>query len=92
MSFVSNHYMITGFRLMLYALDYFHGMWRVMMIDECYISSSNADRESRIETYCVLKGVMDAVGKEAENVRMMLNSRAYNEVNSMTSVRKRQRE
>ncbi|KAG2171258.1 hypothetical protein INT43_004112, partial [Umbelopsis isabellina] len=50
----------TGFRLTVYAVGFFHGMWRVMMLDECFLPSSNEDKESRIEVYSVLKGLMTA--------------------------------
>lgn len=60
----------------MYAVGYFQGMWRVMTVDECYLPSSTEDKESRVEAYSILKGVMEAARGEADFIRKMLNRKA----------------
>jgi hypothetical protein len=48
-----------------------------MMLDECFLPSSNEDKESRIKVYSILKGLMEAARAEANVIRSMLNSDAY---------------
>ena len=76
----------------MYAVSYVYGMWRVMMLDERYLPSTNEDKESRIETYCILKGLMEAVGNEANGIRKMLNNKAYGVENTRSCSRKREKE
>ncbi|KAM3583189.1 hypothetical protein VKS41_004939 [Umbelopsis sp. WA50703] len=83
-------FQVTGFRLTVYAVGYFHGMWRVMMLDECLLPSSNEDKESRVEAYCILKGVMEAARSEANAIRRMLNSKAISMESKERSSRKRE--
>lgn len=86
----SKIFLKVGFRLTVYAVGYFHGMWRVMMLDECFLPGTNQDKESRIETYCILKGLMEAVGNEADLIRRMLNSNVYSIRDKGKSRRKRE--
>jgi hypothetical protein len=74
----------------VYAVGYFHGMWRVMMLDECLLPSSDEDKESRVEAYCILKGVMEAARSEANAIRRMLNSKAISMESKERSSRKRE--
>ncbi|KAG2172406.1 hypothetical protein INT43_004948 [Umbelopsis isabellina] len=85
-------FQLSGFRLTVYAVGYFNGMWRVMMLDECFLPSSNEDKESRIEVYSILKGLMTAARTEAELIGEMLNSNAYGqEISSGSFSRKREK-
>lgn len=77
---------------MIYAVGHFNGMWRVMMLDECLLPSSNEDKESRVEAYCVLKGVMEAARSEADVIRKMLNSKAISMENNEKTFCKREKD
>ncbi|KAG2174760.1 hypothetical protein INT43_005818 [Umbelopsis isabellina] len=86
-------FQLSGFRLTIYAVGFFHGMWRVMMLDECLLPISNEDKESRIKVYSILKGLMEAARAEANVIRRMLNSDAYSlEADDRRLFRKREKD
>jgi hypothetical protein len=65
-------------------------MWSVMMLDECFLPSSNVDKESRVEAYCILKGAIEAARNEADLIRRLLNSKAISVKNYEGSFRNRE--
>jgi hypothetical protein len=71
-------------------VGYFNGMWRVMMLDEGFLPSNNEDKDSRVEAYCILKGVMEAARNEANIILRMLNSNVYRRKNYGNSSHKRE--
>jgi hypothetical protein len=50
----------------LYAIDLWKGLWRVALVDECYLPVSEVDVESRIILFSVLKGMFKAVSDQAK--------------------------
>lgn len=47
-------------------MDHWKGFWRVALVDECYLPSSEDDKCSRISLYAVLCGLFKAVEQEAD--------------------------
>ncbi|KAG2179818.1 hypothetical protein INT43_003601 [Umbelopsis isabellina] len=70
-------FQVHGFRFTLYAMDNYDGYWRVIMVDECYLSRSDDDVARRADLYCILRGVFKTIEEQA----LKLNMLGYNDVN-----------
>jgi hypothetical protein len=61
----------------LYAIDLWKGLWRVALVDECYLPVSKVDVESRIVLYSVLKGMFKAVEDQAKVAARILKPKRH---------------
>lgn len=62
-------------RITVYNVAYMHGMWRVMMLDECFLAISNDDKESSIKLHSISKRPMTFARTEAEIARSMVEKK-----------------
>jgi hypothetical protein len=58
-------------------MDNYQGYWRVIMVDECYLSRSEDDTARRADCYCILKGIF----KTIEDQALKLNMLGFSDVN-----------
>ncbi|KAJ2960579.1 hypothetical protein NQZ79_g3999 [Umbelopsis isabellina] len=66
-----DHLVVYAFQLhgrvfKLYAVDQWRDLWRVALVDECFLPVSRVDLQNRVVMYSAIKGMFAAVMQQAE--------------------------